>query len=688
MKRIIFLLIFILSIPAVADVDVNEKPEPLPEKTFEFPQFEKIKLSNNANLIYIEDKEQPTIAIRILIPGGRSLDGEHPGLSEIVAELMTKGTKSYSAFEFAKTLDGIGASISASSNSDYISIYASSLKKHQDTLIKLLREALLHPRFEEDEFEKVVSIMESGIISEKGESSTLATYMTKMAVYGKKHPYAMRATEESIKEIELEDVKKYYEDYLVPNRASIAVIGDIKQKEAVELIETNFRDWKPGKLPKINVPDAKPMLRGVYFIHREGSAQSTVQISNVGVPANDQDYDGIDIAASYIGGGFASRLFKTLREEYSYTYSPYGYLTSSKYINRFTCGADVRSDVTDSSIMVIKKQLHDLVTSEPPADDLMRIKKYNVGSYVMNFENSSFIASLIQNSFFNGISTRNVINYPERILKMDPRYISMMARKYLDPENSFIVVVGDPSIRESLTQFGAIFDYDTDLNPLPEGGKLEKVSMDAEEVLEKYTEAIGGEDAIEDIENFSAEGSFDLRGGSMQYTGTYTWYAQNPNLSYRKIETDTYTMENWTDGEKAWKNSQGNIEELKEDNLKEELMNAQMFKETKLLDLGYKGKVMGAQNGMIQVKFTTPMGKQENHYFNQKTFLLEKITKIFEVAGRTFFSEEIYEDYKKFGEVMLPSKIISKNSRFFSVRILDYKLNVDLDESQFRPSEK
>jgi zinc protease len=688
MKKIIFLLIFMMTLPMIADVDVTVKPDPLPEKSFPFPEFEKVKLSNGINLIVINDKEQPTIALNILIPGGSSVDGKHPGLASIVAELMTKGTESYSALDFARTLDGIGADIRISASGDYISVYAAGLRKHQDTLIKLVKEAILSPIFDEDEFEKVISNMQSEIVAEKGESSTLASYLTKKVIYGKDHPYAQRPTEKSLTKIELDDVKEYFNQYFIPNTASIAILGDIKKKEAINLLEGTFKEWKQKKAIKIQVPDAHPMYRGVYFIHREGSAQASVQLSTVGLPVDDIDYDGMDIAASLIGGGFASRLFKTLREEHSYTYSPYGYLTSSKYVNRFTCGSDVRSDVTDSSIMVIKAQLADLASTPPADDELNRIKKYNVGSYLMNFENSRFVARLIQNGLFNGVSIAKLKSYPERVNRMDGRYISMMTRKHMNPNNSYIVVVGDPSIRESLKQFGVVYDYDTDLNPLPEGGKLTEVSIDAEDLLENYTKAIGGEDALEDIGNIVVNGSHSLKGGSMSYDGTFEQIRQSPNMLYEKIDAGMIQMKKWCNGEKAWKNSQGNIEELDGDNLKEEKLKAQMFQTSRMIELGYKAKVQGSADGMILLKVTSPMGKEATYYFDEKTFLLKRTYRVFQAAGQTFFNEVMFEDYKAVSGVMFPHKKIFKNSQFVTEQNLNYSVNSDIDEDVFSPEGK
>jgi FAD synthase len=43
----------------------------------------------------------------------------------------------------------------------------------------------------------------------------------------------------------------------------------------------------------------------------------------------------------------------------------------------------------------------------------------------------------------------------------------------MHPKNSYIIVVGDKSVKESLKQFGYVYDYDLDLNPVVANEKID-----------------------------------------------------------------------------------------------------------------------------------------------------------------------------------------------------------------------
>nr|HPI21259.1 insulinase family protein [Candidatus Kapabacteria bacterium] len=124
MKNIVLLLIlFILSSLTMSSkekIDVTKKPTPLEAKEFTFPKYTEQKLKNGIKVFVIEDAEQPIVSFSILIPGGSSVDGSKAGIAEFVAGLLTKGAGKRNALDIANTLDGVGASISASASADNI----------------------------------------------------------------------------------------------------------------------------------------------------------------------------------------------------------------------------------------------------------------------------------------------------------------------------------------------------------------------------------------------------------------------------------------------------------------------------------------------------------------------------------------------------------------------------------------
>ncbi|OGU15387.1 MAG: hypothetical protein A2X61_16015 [Ignavibacteria bacterium GWB2_35_12] len=692
MKKISVILITMLflniSLMALSRSDSVKKPEPLEDIEFKFPEYSKEILKNGLKLFFIEDKEQPIVSFSFLIQGGALVDGEKAGLASIVAELLTKGSGKLSSKDIAEKTDGMGASLAASADADIISVSGFCLKKHLDTLFNLASQVLLNPSFPEDDFDKLIPRMIASLKQEKSTPGTLARNLARKVLYGDKHPYGIKPTEASLKSIEIEDVQNYYKTYFKPNSASVAVSGDLTKKEAKELIEKYFGKWQKGDVPQINVPQPNPEPQGVYFISRPSSVQSAVIIATRVVPITSGEYDVLDLAANVIGSSFAGRLFRTIREKYSYTYTPFGHISSHKYANIFACGAEVRNSVTDSSINVINEQLKDLSTSPPTEEELFRVKSSEGGTYLMSFENPGFVLGLIQAADFYAIPLDRVKGYYENLMAFSNYQVRDIARKYMNPQNEYIIVVGSPEVREKLEPFGKIYEYTMDLEPLTgEKGKFEDVGLDASELFAKFIEALGGKENLDKIQTIidSAKIKFEVMGRTFDGTGMQVQKA--PNKKYMKFDLVFQKQEMWCDGTNAWTSALGKNMKQEGKNLEDLVTDAVIFKDTKYIELGYKCDVLGKQNNFIMMKIISPQLQESILYFDPVTYLLVKIESTEDTPQGPVPSTVELSDYTTIEGVMFPMTLKSANPMFSMTMESHYTINQPVDDSLFAPIE-
>ncbi len=665
------------------EINPEIKPEPLADIQYPFPNYEVEKLKNGLKVFLIEDKEQPTIAFRILIKGGSSLDGDKSGLSELTSGLLTKGTKKFSAEQIANKLDGVGASVYANSGADFITIYAQSLKKHQPLLLEVLTDALINPTFPNEEFEKLQKQMIAGIQYEKSNPSSLAQQLARVALYGKEHPYSKVNSENSVSSITLDDVKNYFNTWFKVNNASIAVIGDFKKADILKDLEKYFAKWEKAKVPEINIPNPKTMTRGVYFISRPGSVQSSVVVTTLTVPYLSRDYEKLNLAANILGA-FSGRLFSTLREKHSLTYSPYGFQTRTKYSNRFAAGADVTGAKTDQAIQVILDELRRLNETEPDAKELDRIRQYTLGSYLMSLESGSFVASLIQNTDFYGAQIYELQNFPTRLNSLSTYDMKDVSNDFINPDNALIVVVGSPEIRESLSKFGQVFDYDMDLETQDgPNAKLEKVNISAEKLIKYYTDAIGGNKNIEAVNSIVIKGTSDMSISGQLMTGEVYSIKTKEGKMYQKSDFRVFENETWVIDKEAYLKIDGHLIKMENEDKSDLLLESYPFPLMNFDELELKAEVLGRNSKHIVLLVTDKLGAKTRLYFNKDNYLLEKkeiMTK--GPAGEELFTMK-YENYKEFGNVKLPSTIISQASQLNTTNKFSYEINQQFDENIF-----
>jgi zinc protease len=83
------------------------------------------KLPSGLNLIGIEN-EVPLVEFQLQIKGGLLLEEVSKiGVSNILAELLTKGTKNKTAEELENAIESLGATISATADAESITIAGS-----------------------------------------------------------------------------------------------------------------------------------------------------------------------------------------------------------------------------------------------------------------------------------------------------------------------------------------------------------------------------------------------------------------------------------------------------------------------------------------------------------------------------------------------------------------------------------
>ncbi len=638
------------------DIDPNVRPSSGKVKEVNFPDYEVVTLSNGLKVYVVTNDEQPVVNFRLQVFAGDAYDTKL-GTASMAASLLTKGAGERDATSIASTMDGIGANYGASTSGEAFTVSASGLIKHMDIILDVFSDMVLRPTFDQAELEKLKPQMVAGIKSEKGDAGTIAQSMARKVIYGFDHPYAVSATEESVESISVNDLKSYHKNFFKPNNATLAVIGDITADEIKPILEEKLGSWKKGRVVKNDISSGEPSSPDVvYYVERPGSVQSSMILTSHAVPYAHPDYETLDLAARMIGTGFGGRLFRTLRETHSYTYTPFGFLTGARAANRFAAGAQVRNDVTDSSVLVTVQQIQDLVENPPSADELNRIKRSWIGNYLMAFESSSYVGSLLQNTDMYGVDLTRYTQLPDRVDAMTAQQVSNIAKKYMDVSKLALVIVGSPEVLPDLEKFGPIQKYDLDLKPLQD---MQEVDMSVSDLIAAHVKGIGGQANIDKLTSVSAEMTVAIQAGPQALTGTGEMYSTIDGKQSLVLSSGGQVIfEDLCDGTNAWE-SQGPQSVQKQG---AELMDARLGAYITPLvhaqDLGYELEIRGMRDGQIMLAQINPEDSSETLlYLNANTFLVEKTEKQQDAGPQGSVTvTQSYSKYTSVGGVMLPTE--------------------------------
>jgi predicted Zn-dependent peptidase len=470
MSRRNFLLALALSIflcgSSRAAIDRTKKPDADPAPAASFPDYVTATLPNGLKVFVIEDDRKPTVTFRLLIKGGAIDDGDKTGLSGFVAGLLNRGTTTRDAATFAYETDFIGMKLEGAAGADAISIGAGGLTKYTDKILELFADAVLNPVFPAEQFAKEQRKALSALESEKQQPASLAGKLAGKIVYGQ-HPYGAYRTPETVKALTRDELAAYHQKYFAPNNATLAIVGDVKAAEILPLVEKALGGWKQRDVPKQQLP-ALPEMKGVtvHLVDRPGSVQSNIIVATPGPARNNPDLAELNVLNGTLGGGFSGRLFQNLREKNAWTYGAYSAFDMNRSGGDFSATAETRNAVTSPAIRETLKEIDRLRVEPVPDAELELQRQYNIGNYLLSLENSSRIASRVQDIELYGLPADFYKTYARRMAAVDAAKVGELAKKYLSTENVAIIVVGEAKeVQPELEKIGKVFVYDQDLKP-------------------------------------------------------------------------------------------------------------------------------------------------------------------------------------------------------------------------------
>lgn len=679
MKKLAILLFAALLVGnAWAQVDRSELPASGPAPEINIGDAEMFTLENGLKVILVTNDKLPRVAFSLVLDRDPLMEGDKAGLTGFVGQMMTSGTESRTKDQIDEEIDFIGASLSASSTS----IFGSSLKKHQGKLLELMTDVLYNPSFPEEELEKLRKQTLTGLATTKDDPNAISSRLASAMVYGKDHPYGEVETEETIKNISVEDVKSYYETFFKPNIAYLTIVGDMELNEAKKITEEYFADWRAGDVPTFTYE--KPSRTNetvVGLVDRSSSVQTVINVTQpVELKVGDEDYISSRLLNQILGGGSSARLFMNLREDKGYTYGAYSSISPDRLIGRFNASGSVRTEVTDSAVVEFLYEINKIVEEGVTAEELEKAKANLSGSFGRSLESPSTIASFALNIERYGLPKDYYKNYLQELNSYTVSDINQTAKELIDPSKLYITAVGNGSeIQEKLAQFGEVRLYDNMGFPAKE--LTADADMTAEKVISNYLEAIGGKDKAQTIETAKFTMNAEVMGTVLTMAMTYDAngrYAQKTSVGGNVMQSSVILK----DSGKI--SVQGQSMELTGAQLEEAKINSYLIPEAWISDLGYSLSLDGLKDvdgtPAYKVVISAPSGAKLINYYDQSTGL--KIKNENPASGDTFYS-----DYQEKNGVLIPMTWTIKSPMIpvpLEAKVAEVTINEELTESDFQ----
>ncbi len=449
----IIILTFIIStfgISTFAQKTMNEDfrktaPAPLAPKPFDIPKPFETVLPNGLKVVIFENNRLPLVSYRLAFKTGEINDPvDSTGLTSALTSMLNEGTRTRSSKQLAEEIERLGASVSANANEDNTIVSGSALSLYSSDVLRLMADMVLNPTFPESELALYKKNTIENLKYQHSQPGFLADEQISKILYGT-HPYSIVSPSDAdVEKITREKLLTFRDKMLVPNNATLIVVGDVNRENLLKEIKDNFGDWKKGTREdmKFSAPPTRSATT-LTVVDRPGSIQSNIVIANLAIDRSNPDYFPVLVMNQVLGAGPSSRLFMNLREAKGYTYGAYSQFDAKRLAGNFQATAEVRSPVTGDSLKEFFYELNRIRNEKATEKELKDAKSYLTGVFPLKAETQEGLTNLLVSQQLYDLPADYLQTYRDKINAVTLDDVERVAKKYISPDKIAIVVVGD-----------------------------------------------------------------------------------------------------------------------------------------------------------------------------------------------------------------------------------------------------
>ncbi len=402
-------------------------------------------LANGIRVVMRENHAVPVVAISVGFLGGvRAETEEENGVCNMMAYLLTRGTKRNGAADLSEIIEGMAGSVSAFSGRNSFGLEGKFMSEDFEKGLELMSEMILTPTFREDEMEKKRKEVLAAIKAQQDSPTKEVIRLYLTSQYGR-HPYSLDplGTTESVTSLTRDQIVASYNRLVFPENMVIVISGDFEPDHASSVVSSAFGDFsREGDTSLVESKEVSPPEGPVTIEKKREKLQAHFVIGFLGTTFAGTDRYPLQVLSSALAGQ-GGRLFRELRDRKSLAYSLSAF-SSEQYDRGFFAfymgtGGDKLAEAKDAMWEEILKFLKEGITAE----ELERAKNYVIGNFEIALQsNSSYANSLMFNELY-GTGIDEFLRFSERINAVTMDQVMEVGKKYIDM-NRYILAIISP----------------------------------------------------------------------------------------------------------------------------------------------------------------------------------------------------------------------------------------------------
>jgi zinc protease len=442
--------------------------------------------STETGLKAIEVKKPgiPVVHFKVMIKSGSKDDPEgKEGLAYFTANLLRRGTKSYSRDQIEEMLDFISGGLDVQTDKEVIVISGTTLKENLEKFYRIFTEVILSPTFPQEEIEKMKVDQINAIENIKQDDTRLTKEAFENLLF-RRLPYGhlVEGKISSVRSFTREDAVDFYDRHFLRNNVILGIAGDFDENIKNAFV-TDLSKLREGDLSSDETIVPQLVGKKVLLLEKEGRAQTQLRIGHpLAITRKDPDFVPLYLANTYLGRHRESlgRLYRTVRSERGLSYGAYSYVEhfqqagwsklaqpniprGAQYFSMWIYPKSINGKFV---IKLALKELSDLVNFGINEQAFSFVKNFEKNHLPFELETPERKLGLLMDEEFYG-NSGFWENFEKRVEDVTSEEVKKVVKNHLSPDNFAIVALvsnGEEFERELLSDQTQI-EYPSGVDP-------------------------------------------------------------------------------------------------------------------------------------------------------------------------------------------------------------------------------
>lgn len=232
--------------------------------------IKKITLDNGLRLLLRRDPSVPIVTMQAFFASGLlSETADNNGISNLLASLAVRGTKTRTAEQIAEFFDSRGGAIGGKSGNNTTYFTAETLKDDYPDALKVLADVVMNPTFPRKELDRLRPRVLNAIdqIDDQWRSELTSFFRRR---FFEKSPYRFMTIgrTESVKALMPAAFKEHHAKWFKGGNGVLAVFGDIDVAKAEKLARDAFAKLPAGKAPELETAGDAPIATDTLYVKK------------------------------------------------------------------------------------------------------------------------------------------------------------------------------------------------------------------------------------------------------------------------------------------------------------------------------------------------------------------------------------------------------------------------------------